>query len=126
MDAAPRRIVVMHDVRGSTVTERVIAYERSWVLTGFVQQAGGRDAVFASTLPVKISLFEGWVAIEGGAVVASSTVPHTGTHANFMERVRFRIARQVWVTYSHWSNASIGDSNPGIDAAGIIIGLGQH
>jgi len=40
-----------------------------------------------------------------------------------MERVQFRVARGLSVTYSHWSNASIGDSNPGMDALGVIVRL---
>ena len=116
----------MHDVRGSTVTERMIAYERPWVIAGFVQQAGGADAIFAGALPVRITAFKGFLVVEGGAVVASHEVPRTGTHANFMERVQFRVARRVSVAYSHWSNASIGDSNPGVDALGVIVRLTEH
>ena len=122
-NAAPERLTVMHDVRGSTVTERVIAYERPFVIAGFVQQSGGSDAAFAGAWPVRIPLYRGFVLVEGGAVVASNEVPHTGTHANFMERVQFRITRRLSVAYSHWSNASIGDSNPGMDAMGVIVRL---
>jgi len=122
-DAAAQRVTLMHDVRGSTVTERMVAYERPFVIAGFVQQAGGADALFAGALPVRITAAKGLLVIEGGAVVASHEVPHTGTHANFIERVQFRVTRRLSLAYAHWSNASIGDSNPGMDALGVIVRL---
>jgi Lipid A 3-O-deacylase (PagL) len=125
-DPASLGLTLMHDVRGSTVTERLVAYEHPWMIAGFVQQGGGADAVFAGALPVTITAFNGRVVIEGGAVVASNAVPHTGTHGNFMERVQIRVTRRLSLAYSHWSNASIGDSNPGMDALGIIVRLREH
>ena len=126
IDVAPQRLTVMHDVRGSTVTERVVAYELPFVIAGFVQQAGGANALFAGALPVRINALKGFITVEGGVVVASSEVPHTGTHGNFMERVQFRVHRRLSVAYSHWSNASIGDSNPGMDAVGVIVRLSER
>jgi hypothetical protein len=119
--ALSERVTFMHDVRGSHVTEEMFAYEVPWALAGFVHQSGETDAVFGGVLPVKVTVLNGYLSIEAGAIVASAAVPHTGTHANFMERVQLRLTNWLALTYWHWSNASLGRRNPGVDALGVTV-----
>jgi hypothetical protein len=72
-------------------------------------------------LPLRINVLHGHLSIEGGAVLASAAVPRTGTHANFMERVQLRLTNWLALTYWHWSNASLGRRNPGVDALGVSV-----
>ena len=117
------RVTFMHDVRGSYVTEEMFAYEVPWALAGFVHQSGETDAVFGGVLPVKVTVLNGYLSIEAGAIVASAAVPRTGTHANFMERAQLRLTNWLALTYWHWSNASLGRKNPGVDAVGVTVRL---
>ena len=57
----------------------------------------------------------------GGVVVASKTVPLAGTHANFMARFQVPLTDRFALTYWHWSNAYLGQHNPGVDSIGVTL-----
>ena len=117
------RITFSHDVRDNSRTERIIAFELPWVVGGFVEQSAARDAVFGGVLPLKINALNGYLSVEGGAILASAVVPRGGTHANFMARAQLRLTRHVAIAYWHWSNANLGRRNPAVDALGITVRL---
>ena len=73
-----------------------------------------------------IRLFNGRVSLEGGAVVASARVPANGTAANFMARAQLHVTSRFAITYWHWSNAHLGDKNPGADLVGASVRLRSH
>lgn len=116
------RLTFSHDIRGETRTERIYAYERRWVVAGFVQQ-GAPDAAFGGALPLRFNLFNGHVTLDGGVIVATAHVPGTGTHANFMTRAQFHLSKRFAVTYWHWSNAHLSSRNPGVDLLGASVRL---
>ena len=111
-----------HDIRGETRTERIVSYERRWMIAGFVQQ-GAPDAAFGGALPLHVNLFNGYVTLDGGVIVATADVPGTGTQANFMTRAQFHLSKRFAVTYWHWSNAGLSDRNPGVDVLGASVRL---
>ena len=117
------RVTFANDVRHSDRTERVFAYEFPWLVVGVVEQTTEPNAVFAGTLPVDIRLFRGQVALAGGVIAASTSVPGDGTRANFMARVQIRIVDRVSVAYWHFSNGNLGTRNPSVDSIGIAIQL---
>ena len=119
---APERLTFTHDIRGETRTERIYSYERRGVIAGFVQQ-GSTDAAFAGALPLRLTVFNGHVTMDGGVVVATANVPGTGTRANFMLRAQFHLSKRFAVTYWHWSNAHLSDRNPGVDVVGASVRL---
>jgi hypothetical protein len=119
------RVTFMHDIRGETRTERVASYEFRRTIGGLVQQRS-RDAAFGGVLPLGISMFNGRLSLDGGVVLASARVPGNGTAANFMTRAQLHIASRFAITYWHWSNASLGDSNPGADLVGASVRLRSH
>jgi Lipid A 3-O-deacylase (PagL) len=77
-------------------------------------------------LPVGIRLFNGRLSLEGGAVLASARVPANGTAANFMARAQLHVTSRIAITYWHWSNAHLGDKNPGADLVGASVRLRSH
>jgi hypothetical protein len=84
--ATGERVSATNDIRDSTRTERIVAYERSWLIGGFVHQ-NSPDGLFGGALPLNITAFHGRLSIDGGGVIASARVPISGTQANFMARV---------------------------------------
>lgn len=120
------RITFTNDIRDHSRTERVIAYEYRWMVVGAIDQTTTSNAVFAGGLPVNIQFLKGRVALAGGAIVASTTVPRGGTHANFMARVEVRLTDRIGITYWHWSNGNLGDRNPSVDSAGVTLRLRRH
>jgi hypothetical protein len=112
-----------HDDR---TIERVFAYERSWVVAGFMQQSDTSNAVFAGVLPITMTLFGGNVCLQGGTVFSSADVPRYGTHANFMASARVRLTSRVAIAYWHWSNANLTGSNPSVNALGVSLRLRGH
>jgi Lipid A 3-O-deacylase (PagL) len=126
---ASERLTFSHDVRGETRTERIVSYERRWVIAGFVQQQGAPDAAFGGALPLHVNFFNGYITLDGGVIVATADVPGTGTRGNFMTRVQFQLSKRVAVTYWHWSNAGLSDRNPEVDVLGASVRLrvdGHH
>jgi Lipid A 3-O-deacylase (PagL) len=124
--AAPlERITFTHDIRNETRTERLASYEFHWAIGGVVQQQS-RDAAFGGVLPLGISMFHGRLSLDGGVVLASARVPAHGTAANFMTRAQVHVTRRLAITYWHWSNASLADSNPGADFVGASVRLRSH
>jgi hypothetical protein len=121
--APSQGLTFMHDVRDGRVTERMFAYEVPWAIAGFVEQTGTSDAIFGGVLPLRINVLHGHLSIEGGAVLASAAVPRTGTDANFMERAQLRLTSRLAFAYWHWSNASLGRKNPGVDAVDVTVRL---
>jgi Lipid A 3-O-deacylase (PagL) len=119
------RVTFMHDIRGETRTERIASYEFGWTVGGVVQQ-GSQDAAFGGVLPLGIRMFNGRLSLDGGVVLASAKVPGNGTAANFMTRAQLHVTSRFAVTYWHWSNASLGDSNPGADLVGASVRLRSH
>ena len=117
------RVTFVNDVRHGDRTERILAYEFPWVVIGAVEQTTERNAVFAGTLPLKIELLRGRVAMAGGVVAASTPVPGDGTHANFIARVQIRIVDRVSFAYWHLSNGNLGRRNPSVDSLGVTIQL---
>ena len=117
------RVTFANDVRHSDRTERIFAYEIPWLVIGAVEQTTEPNAVFAGTLPVKIQLFRGQVALAGGVIAASSSVPGDGTRANFMARVQIRIVDRVSLAYWHFSNGNLGRHNPSVDSLGVTVQL---
>ena len=111
-----------NDFRHSDRSERIIGYEKNFFVFGAVEQTTAKEAVFAGALPVTIQLFRGF-SFAGGAIVASTTVPHAGTHANFMARLQLDVTRRFSVSYWHWSNAHLGDHNPSVDSIGVTMRL---
>ena len=116
----------MHDVHDGDRAERTFAYEFPWVIAGFIEQRTARNAVFGGVLPVRLNAFNGYLSIESGAIVASAPVPSVGTHGNFMTRVQLRLTERLAVTYTHWSNASLGDRNPGVNSLGVSVRVRTH
>ena len=123
---ASDRVTFTHDVRDNGRAERIVAYELPWVVAGFVEQSDAPDAVFGGALPLRISAFKGYLSIDGGGIVASSSVPRAGTHANFMARAHLRLTERVALTYWHWSNGNLGERNPSVDAIGVSVRLYQR
>jgi Lipid A 3-O-deacylase (PagL) len=123
--APSERITFTHDIRGETRTERVASYEFRWTIGGFVQQHS-RDAAFGGVLPLGIRMFDGHLLLDGGVVLASARVPGNGTAANFMTRAQLQVTRRFAITYWHWSNASLADSNPGAEFVGASVRLRSH
>ena len=119
------RVTFMHDIRGETRTERLASYEFRWAIGGLVQQRS-RDAAFGGVLPLGIRMFNGRLSLDGGVVVASARVPGNGTAANFMTRAQLHVTSRFAITYWHWSNASLGESNPGADLVGASVRLRSH
>jgi hypothetical protein len=117
--AAFERVTLAHDVLNRATTERVVAYERRWMVAGFVDQLHAPNAVFGGVLPLRLSMKR--LTVEGGAVVASERVPVSGTRANFMALLQVGISRRITFTYWHWSNAHLGTWNPSVDAIGLSI-----
>jgi hypothetical protein len=117
------RLTFSHDIRGETRTERIFSYERRWVIAGFVQQQGTPDAAFGGALPLHFTVFNGYVTLDGGVIVATADVPGTGTRANFMTRAQFQLSKRFAVTYWHWSNAGLSSRNPGVDVLGASVRL---
>jgi hypothetical protein len=120
--ATAERVSATNDIRDNTRTERIVAYERSWLIGGFVHQ-NSPDALFGGALPLNITAFHGRLSIDGGGVIASARVPISGTQANFMTRLQLHLTNRFALTYWHWSNAHISDSNPGMDAVGVSVRL---
>ena len=118
----PERLGFSHDVRGETRTERIFSYERRWVIAGIVQQESP-DAVFVGALPLRLSVFNGHVTLDGGVIVATANVPGTGTWANFTARAQVHLSKRFAVTYWHWSNGHLGTRNPGVDVLGASVRL---
>jgi hypothetical protein len=116
------RITFTHDIRSETRTERVASYEFHWAIGGIVQQRS-RDAAFGGVLPLRIRILHGRLSLDGGVVLASTSVPAHGTPANFMTRAQVHVTRRLAVTYWHWSNASLADRNPGADFVGASVRL---
>ena len=110
-----------HDIRNPRRTEQIFAYDNQWVVAGFVHQSAGDDAAFVGTLPLTMTTLGGRLSFEGGAILASSTVPRAGTHANFMARIQLRLTDRLGLAYWHWSNGNIGEHNPSVDAVGISV-----
>jgi Lipid A 3-O-deacylase (PagL) len=120
--AAPsERMTLMHDIHGGSRAERTVAYEFPWVIAGFIEQTEARNALFGGVLPVRLNVFNGYFSIESGAIVASAPVPGVGTRGNFMTRFQLRLTERLAVTYTHWSNASLGDRNPGVNSLGVSV-----
>jgi len=111
-----------NDFRHSDRSERIIGYERNFFVFGAVEQTTAENAVFAGALPLNIQLFRGF-SFAGGAVVASTSVPHRGTNANFMARLQLDLTRRFSVAYWHWSNAHLGRNNPSVDSIGVTMRL---
>jgi Lipid A 3-O-deacylase (PagL) len=116
------RVSFTNDFRHSDRSERIVGYERNFVVFGAVEQTTAEDAVFAGALPVTVRLSNRF-SFAGGAVVASTTVPHRGTHANFMARLQLDLTQRLSVTYWHWSNAHLGHHNPSVDSIGVTMRL---
>jgi hypothetical protein len=74
-------VTFANDVRHTDRTERILAYEMSWLVGGVVSQTTAEDAVFGGLLPLNVRLVGDYLTFSGGAVLASSTVPGAGTHA---------------------------------------------
>ncbi len=117
------RVTFTHELLDRPTTQRVFAYEIPWVVAGFVWQTGARNAVFGGALPLTITVFNGYVSLEGGAILASADVPRNGTRANFMAVARVRLTKRVALAYWHWSNAYLAGSNPSVNAVGVSIRL---
>jgi hypothetical protein len=115
------RATFTHDIRNPSRTEQIVAYDNRWVVAGFVHQSAGDDAAFIGTLPLTVSMLGGRLSFDGGAILASSTVPRAGTHANFMARVQLRVTNRLDLAYWHWSNGNLGDHNPSVDAVGLSV-----
>lgn len=120
------RVTFVHDVRNAARTERIFAYERRWIVAGFVLQEDSDDAVFGGALPLNVTLFHGRLSMDGGVIVASADVPGSGTQANFMARAQFHVTDRLAITYWHWSNGNLGHSNPGVDSLGASVRLRLH
>ena len=120
--APAERVTFTNDFRHSERSERIIGYERNFVVFGAVEQTTAEDAVFVGALPVNIH-FGNRLSFAGGAIVASTRVPHRGTHANFMARLQLDVTRRFSVSYWHWSNAHLGDHNPSVDSIGVTMRL---
>jgi hypothetical protein len=93
------------------------------VLVGFVEQKTARDGMFAGVLPLKVTAFNRYFSLEGGAIVATTAVPQAGTHANFMARAQLRLTDRVAIAYWHWSNGNLGQRNPAVDSLGLTVRL---
>jgi hypothetical protein len=122
---APERVTFTNDIRDQTRTERFFAYEFGSIVGGAVTQKAATNAVFAGLLPLQINLGHGRLVVEGGAVMASTNVPRVGTAANFMARAHLRLTERIGLAYWHWSNATLGSRNPGVDSVGVTIRLRQ-
>jgi hypothetical protein len=114
-------ITFASDIRHTDRTERIMAYEVSWLVGGVVSQTTAEDAVFGGALPLNIRLLGDRLTFTGGAVLASTTVPAAGTHANFMARLQLQLTNRFAVTYWHWSNAHMGRHNPSVDSLGVTM-----
>lgn len=114
-------VTFTQDIRNRTRTEQIVAYDNPWVVAGFVHQSAGDEAAFVGTLPLTVTVFDGRLSFDGGAILASSTVPRSGTHANFMARMQLRLTDRLGLVYWHWSNGNIGEHNPSVDAVGISV-----
>lgn len=123
--ASAERVTFVHDVRDPGRSERTFAYEFGSIVGGVVTQANADAAFFAGVLPLQINVRRGLLVIEGGAIMASTRVPHAGTAANFMARAQLRVTDRVAVVYWHWSNGELGDRNPAVDSVGITVRLRQ-
>lgn len=117
------RITVTNDFRDPSRSERIFAYEFGSIVGGVVTQATAADAVFGGWLPVQINFGHGRLVVEGGAIVASATVPAAGTHANFMARAQLRVTDRIALVYWHWSNGELGQRNPAVDSVGVTVRL---
>jgi hypothetical protein len=117
------RVTFTNDMMHINRTERILAYEMSWLVGGVVAQTTAEEAVFAGLLPLNIRLLGDRLTFTGGAVVASTRVPSAGTHANFMARLQLPLTDRVALTYWHWSNAYLGEHNPSVDSIGVTLRL---
>jgi Lipid A 3-O-deacylase (PagL) len=115
------RVTFTNDMRHANGTERIFAYEMSWLVGGVVAQTPAEDAVFAGALPLNIRLLGDRLTFTGGVVIASQTVPSAGTHANFMARLQLPLTDRFALTYWHWSNAHLGQHNPSVDSIGVTL-----
>ena len=112
----------MHDVHDGSRAERTVAYQFPWVIAGFIEQRTARNALFGGVLPVRLTAFHGYFSIESGAIAAPPPpVPSVGTHGNFMTRAQLRLTERLAIAYTHWSNASLGDRNPGVNSLGVSV-----
>jgi hypothetical protein len=114
-------VTFTHDIRNPSRTEQIVAYDNRWVVAGFVHQSAGDDAAFVGTLPLNLTMLGGRLSFDGGVILASSTVPRAGTHANFMARVQLRLTNRLELAYWHWSNGNLGEHNPSVDAVGLSV-----
>ena len=115
------RVTFTNDMMHNKRTERILAYEMSWLVGGVVAQTPAEDAVVAGVLPLNIRLLGDRLTFTGGAVVASKTVPLAGTRANFMARLQLPLTDRFALTYWHWSNAYLGQHNPSVDSIGVTL-----
>jgi Lipid A 3-O-deacylase (PagL) len=115
------RVTFTNDMWHTNRTERILAYEMSWLVGGVVAQTTAEDAVFAGALPLNIRLLGDRLTFTGGAVIASTTVPFAGTHANFTARLQLPLTDRFALTYWHWSNAYLGQHNPSVDSIGVTV-----
>jgi hypothetical protein len=116
------RLTFTHELLVNRPTsETILAYELPWVVVGAVVQTG-RDAVFAGVLPLTAALFHGHLLLAGGAMVASTDVPHEGTRANFLATAMVPVTDRLAIAYWHWSNGNLAN-NPSVNALGVSICL---
>lgn len=118
-------VTFTNGMRDPSRSERIFAYEFGSIVGGVVTQTTAADGVFVGLLPLQLNLRRGRLVIEGGAIVASATVPAAGTHANFMARAQLRVTDRVAIVYWHWSNGELGDRNPAVDSLGVTVRLRQ-
>ncbi len=113
------QVVLAHDIL--TSEDNVFAYELPWLVAGFVQQVDAENAVFGGVVPLKIDLFDHYLSLEGGALVASVPVPPKDTRGKFMAGARVRLSDRIGLMYWHWSNAALGGLHLSVNAVGLSI-----
>jgi hypothetical protein len=119
--ASPQSLVFAHDIL--TSEDNVFAYERPWLVAGFVQQVDAQNAVFAGVVPLKIDLFNQFLSLEGGALIASVPVPPKDTRGKFMAGARLRLSDRIALMYWHWSNGALGGLHLSVNAVGVSVRL---
>ena len=120
--APAEQVTFTNDFRHAGRNERILGYERHFLALGVVEQTTAANGVFAGALPVNIHLLRR-LSLAGGGIIASTTVPDAGTRSNFMARLQLDLTDRVAVTYWHWSNAHLGNSNPSVDSIGLTVRL---
>lgn len=99
-------------------TERLLIGEQYRAFAGIV--AGPYNLTpFMGYFPLTIKT--GPITLNGGASLATGSIPLGGTRANWTARLHIKLAGPLGIEYWHFSNARSAIPNPSLDALSIAF-----